>query len=381
MRIFYRWQENFTPAGHAAAALLLFSMFAGAVPGFWAAWIFCGLDFLFILSLVPSLFLTWRKNKVRVNSLVVRNGREGENAQVEVNFVAETALDQVSLGCFRMDPSLKCVESDSLMGVREGSSVQLCCSVQTKFRGAYQISRVALLIPEIKGMLRAPLKAGSCEILVYPRLVKVGEFPFLTAGAAGLVFAPLLMPSLMRGLDFVGVREYREGDSLRDLHHKAFARYGRPFTKEFETERGAGAVFVLDVASRNLKERSLLEPLIRLAAGVLSWLQERGALGRFFIGDEEIPLVAGDGGTSFLDALARIPRAGIVSTSKDSKPHLWSPAARPMGPVLRLGLYPSENPLIHKHILVVPSENTAEESPDSCLLVPVNRLEAGEVSL
>ena len=63
MRLFYCWQENFTPAGHAAAALMLFSMFAGTVPGFWAAWIFCGIDFLFFLTLLPSLFLTSKRNR------------------------------------------------------------------------------------------------------------------------------------------------------------------------------------------------------------------------------------------------------------------------------------------------------------------------------
>ena len=180
------------------------------------------------------------------------------------------------------------------------------------------------------------------------------------------MFAPLLMPSLTRGMNFVGVREYREGDSLRDLHHKAFARYGKPFTKEFETERGAGAILVLDVTARSLREKSSVEMLIRLAAGVGLWLLERKALGRFFIGDDEIALVEGDGGVSFLEALARIPGASWLETrtsrNATSAQKLWSPAARPLGPVLRMGLFATDDPLVHKQVILDAHSKLTDES-------------------
>ena len=59
MRLYFIWQEYFMPAGHSAFALMFFSMVAGLVPGFWAAWIFCGLDFLLFLLLASvSEFLS-----------------------------------------------------------------------------------------------------------------------------------------------------------------------------------------------------------------------------------------------------------------------------------------------------------------------------------
>ena len=347
--------------GHAAAALMLFSMFAGAVPGFWAAWVFCGLDFMYFLALVPCLFMTARKSKFKAGDISVRNVYEGETSTVDLHVTAEDKLNAVSLGCFRMDPSLKCEES-ALVAIVAGETAKLTCKIQTKKRGAFEISKVAVIIPEINGALRYAANVGKAELLVFPRPLRVGAFPFLTSGASGVVFAPLLMPSLTRGMDFVGVREYREGDSLRDLHHKAFARYGKPFTKEFETERGAGAILVLDVTARSLREKSVVEMLIRLAAGVGLWLLERKALGRFFIGDDEIALVQGDGGVSFLEALARIPaaswleprasRSAVNSRSVTGAQKLWSPAARPLGPVLRMGLFATEDPLVHKQVIL-----------------------------
>ena len=394
MRLYYIWQEGFTQVGHAAAALLMFSMFAGAVPGFWAAWVFCGLDFMYFLALVPSLFMTARKSKFKVGDIAVRNVYEGEIATVSLQVHAVDKLNAVSLGCFRMDSSLACEES-ALAPIAAGETAEMTCRIQTKKRGAFEIPKVSVIAPEINGALRYAADSGKAELLVFPRPLRVSAFPFLTSGASGVVFAPLLMPSLTRGMDFVGVREYREGDSLRDLHHKAFARYGKPFTKEFETERGAGAILVLDVTARNLREKSSVEMLIRLAAGVGLWLLERSALGRFFIGDDEIPLVQGDGGVSFLESLARIPPASLlemhslkgwrtsrVSTNSRNAaktPKLWLPAARPLGPVLRLGLFATEDPLVHKQVVLDVHAKNSEDSKsaisDDVLAVNAGHLE------
>ena len=394
MRLYYIWQEGFTQVGHAAAALLMFSMFAGAVPGFWAAWVFCGLDFMYFLALVPSLFMTARKSKFKVGDIAVRNVYEGEIATVSLQVHAVDKLNAVSLGCFRMDSSLACEES-ALAPIAAGETAEMTCRIQTKKRGAFEIPKVSVIAPEINGALRYAADSGKAELLVFPRPLRVSAFPFLTSGASGVVFAPLLMPSLTRGMDFVGVREYREGDSLRDLHHKAFARYGKPFTKEFETERGAGAILVLDVTARNLREKSSVEMLIRLAAGVGLWLLERSALGRFFIGDDEIPLVQGDGGVSFLESLARIPPASLlemhslkgwrtsrVSTNSRNAaktPKLWLPAARPLGPVLRLGLFATEDPLVHKQVVLDVHAKNSDDSKsaisDDVLAVNAGHLE------
>ena len=408
MRLYYVWREYFTYPGRACAALFLFSIFAGAFAGFWAAWIFSGFVFLFFLSLVPSLFLTSKKTKLSGSVSHVENAIEGENAYVSVRLQAGTAIDCVWASCSRMDPSLDGESSPELRGVPAGGTGELRACIRTRFRGAYRIPKVSLTVPEIKGMLCNPFKVGEAEILVYPRPKNVTAFPFLTAGQSGLAFVPLLMSNFMRGLDFAGVREYREGDSLRDLYYRAFARYGRPFTKEFEGERGAGVVLVLDTRARNLREKSVLEPMIRLAAGIGMWLLDRGILGRLFVCDDEFSLAGTDAAGVLLETLARIPRAEIyaregvrekrardpkkafggpkkvsrdrkqASRGRDDEPELWSPAARPMGPVLRVGLFAVKDPLVHKQVVVCAS---AREHNDDTLFVPIENLDAGEVSL
>lgn len=396
MRIYYLWQEYFTPAGHAAAALLPLSMVLGMVPGFWAAWIFCGLDFLLFLGMILSLFTACKLNYVSIENVTVAPVYEGDVARVYADVAVGSddalnasgkrrsakklkkiasrkgllkrlnneRLDSVQLASYRMDPSLKCTSFDFTQISKAQGFKKLECEIKTRNRGAYLLKKVAVDVPEIMGLMKWPFTfQGTVELLVHPRPVKVGEFPFLTAGPSGMSFAPLLMPSISRGLNFIGLREYREGDALRDLHHKAFARYGRPFTKEFEAERGAGAVLVLDTIAPSFAERKHLEPAIRLTAGIALWLLERNILGRFFIDDEEIPL-AGHGAAlnerrrNLLDALSRIPAANLISAKK---PCPWSPAARPMDPVLRVGLFEKEEPLVHKHIVVGRTKNSNEK--------------------
>ncbi len=389
MRVYYLWQEYFTPAGRAAAALFPLSMALGMVPGFWAAWVFCGLDFLLFLGMILSLFTSCKFNYVSVENVIVTPVYEGEVAKITAEVgvgvavalnaagkrrsakrlarIAKAAegrgflkggherLDSVQLASYRMDPSLSWIDGEVATVTKAGGLKKIECEIQTKNRGAYPLKKVAVNVPEIMGMMQWPFPfQGSAELLVYPRPIAVKEFPFLTSGASGVVFAPLLMPSLTRGMNFVGVREYREGDALRDLHHKAFARYGRPFTKEFETERGAGAILVLDTAAPSFSERQHLEAAIRLTAGIGLWLLERNILGRFFIDDEEISLASagaaeGERKKNLMDALARIPSANLLNAKK---PAPWSPAARPMDPVLRIGLFAKEEPLVHKHVVV-----------------------------
>ena len=385
MRLYYLWRERFTYAGRACASLFLFSLVVGFVANFWVPWVFSGACFLFMLALVPSLFITARKTRVEGRGIRVVNAVEGSPAHVELQFRVLSSLDFATLSCGRMDTSLVCKDSEPVLSCLPGSDHTLRCDIGTSRRGAFAIQRVSLVVPEIRGMLCWTFDCGETELLVYPREITVRSFAYLTMGKNGQAFAPLLMPDFGRGLDFVGVREYREGDSLRDLHHKAFARYGRPFTKEFEVERGAGIVLVIDVTARSIQEKYRVEPLIRLAAGVCRWLCDRRILGRLFVGDSEIALNADNRFDACLEALARIPRAEVFerwvrgSSARSPAGKVWSPAARPMGPVLRLGLEVESNPLVHKQVVVASS--AAKECAEDALFVDLDRLDAEGVAL
>ncbi|MDA7674478.1 DUF58 domain-containing protein [bacterium] len=75
----------------------------------------------------------------------------------------------------------------------------------------------------------------------------------------------------------MGLREYREGDSLRSIDWKAWARTGHPIVKEFEELRFPRYGVVLDT---NLKETGpeMFEKAISVATSFVSLIEKTGCL-------------------------------------------------------------------------------------------------------
>jgi uncharacterized protein (DUF58 family) len=99
-------------------------------------------------------------------------------------------------------------------------------------------------------------------------------------------------PINLRGesLEFMGVREYRSTDSVKDLHSRTWARLGRPAVKEFLRECSAHACLLIDTA---LAERPSLpaleafEALLSLAAAIADCLLREGfVLGLVLLGSD-----------------------------------------------------------------------------------------------
>jgi len=86
-------------------------------------------------------------------------------------------------------------------------------------------------------------------------------------------------PRLGSGGEFVGVREYRPGDSRRHIHWRSTARAGRLVVKEFAEETQPGLTIALDLRSISVigvDENTSLELAIKIAATLASYAQRRG---------------------------------------------------------------------------------------------------------
>jgi uncharacterized protein (DUF58 family) len=90
---------------------------------------------------------------------------------------------------------------------------------------------------------RAPL---TQTVRVYPALRAGEEQQIFLARSRQIDLQ--LRRSQQRGLgrDFESLRDYREGDDLRDICWTATARHGRPITRQYQTERSQPVWIVLD---------------------------------------------------------------------------------------------------------------------------------------
>lgn len=123
---------------------------------------------------------------------------------------------------------------------------------------------------------RLPQASG---VLIFPEYRSISRFPLLDRKPS--VQNPFAQVGL--GTEFVGVREYRPGDSPRHVHWRSTARVNELVVKEFSEETQPGLTIALDVRpasiigpSTNAQGDNTLERAIKVAATLAHYAAQRG---------------------------------------------------------------------------------------------------------
>jgi uncharacterized protein (DUF58 family) len=130
--------------------------------------------------------------------------------------------------------------------IRAGERVKVRTIRLAARRGIVEAATVEVASTAPFGVAEARRTIESAgRIVVFPRIVPLGRLPFLEGVAAR---PSLLGPGAQRGdgQEFLGVREYRYGDSPRNVHWPSTARRGTLVVKEMELDRPTGLVIVVD---------------------------------------------------------------------------------------------------------------------------------------
>ncbi|MBI4705388.1 MAG: DUF58 domain-containing protein [Deltaproteobacteria bacterium] len=116
----------------------------------------------------------------------------------------------------------------------------------------------------------------GCRLLVLPRIAPVASLV--------LPARHRLQPGGLAGAsrtgesaELFGLRPYRPGDPVRDLHARTWARTGIPHVREYQQEYFVRAAVILDLCRAGTSER-VLEAAISLAAGVVARLSRSETL-------------------------------------------------------------------------------------------------------
>ena len=95
--------------------------------------------------------------------------------------------------------------------------------------------------------------AGAPQrVRVYPNFAPLARLALLSAEQASRVVGAHLKRRRGEGTDFHQMRDYRVGDSLRQIDWKATARVRRLISREYQDERNQQLVMVLDTGRRML---------------------------------------------------------------------------------------------------------------------------------
>jgi len=162
-------------------------------------------------------------------------------------------------------------------------------------RGIARLARINVACPDPFGLFRAfrPVEAPQSLIILpkrywMPPFDLPGTLKYQQGGVS-------LASSVGESEEFLSLREYRPGDSLRRIHWKSFAKTGKPLTKEFQDEFFVRHALLLDTFGVPPLSQ-MFEEAVSVAASLAYSLQNRDSLlDLMFIGPKAFCLTAGRG--------------------------------------------------------------------------------------
>jgi len=141
-------------------------------------------------------------------------------------------------------------------------------------RGRYAFDTVRLTIEDPFALARASLVQGERQALVvYPRLVSLTRL--FSEGHAQAQDGRRLLLRRPTGYELHGVREYVEGESLRNVHWRSTARRGRLMVKELEDATSDEVAVLLDGDELGAAGESF-DVAVRAAGSILQAHVRRG---------------------------------------------------------------------------------------------------------
>ncbi len=158
-------------------------------------------------------------------------------------------------------------QSFFIPGLFKGQPINLSYQTKGDRRGLYRLPKLQLFSSGPFGLFKTKrrLKVPG-EILIYPQYYPLKRLPLLEQKE----FAEKQARSVGPGSEIIGTREYRPGDSLRQIHWRSTAHTGKLVVKEFADSEQLTLTVVLDLEpTRANGERGKFSPFetaIRMAA-------------------------------------------------------------------------------------------------------------------
>jgi uncharacterized protein (DUF58 family) len=251
---------------------LLLLGFAWLVPGFWnerLAYAMLGWDAIVVGFILLDAFLL-------PGPSVLTASRSWSNApsldsQTEIELAIENGSKAI-LDCRLVDdlpPALVAEPATHRLDAFPRVPARLRYRIEPTERGDWQAGWLYVRYRSTWGLLerwaRAPL---AQTVRVYPALRTGEEQQIFLARSRQIDLQ--LRQARQRGLgrDFESLREYREGDDLRDICWTATARRGEPITRQYQTERSQAVWIVLDCGRLMRSRVAITAPASGALAGV-----------------------------------------------------------------------------------------------------------------
>jgi len=186
--------------------------------------------------------------------------------------------------------------SNEMLDLGPGKTSRVAASITPTRRGVIPLNDLRILLPDPFGLVqncrKVPTPPSTLTVLPKRHPLPSFEMPGGSRFQAGDENATNAIGSTG---EFVGLRDYRPGDPLRQIHWKSWARTGRPIVKELEDTFYPRYGLVLDTFLTGANE-AFFEEAVSVAASFVALIDRRDSLlDLMFIKDEAHVVTAGRG--------------------------------------------------------------------------------------
>lgn len=139
------------------------------------------------------------------------------------------------------------------------SSKDITYKITPNSRGEAEFGKTCLLIETRWGFWQKLALVGtSATLKIYPNFAPIAHFASVGLEHQIAKLGIHLQQRRGEGSDFHQLREYREGDSMRQVDWKASARHRKLISRDYQDERDQDIVFLLDCGRRMRNKDSLI---------------------------------------------------------------------------------------------------------------------------
>ncbi|MCF7223557.1 DUF58 domain-containing protein [Marilutibacter chinensis] len=144
------------------------------------------------------------------------------------------------------------------LDLRRGESARFDYHLRAHERGDFVFDGTHLRVHSPWRLWRQRRTAGELQpVRVFPNFAPLAKFAMFSAEQASRLVGAHLKRRRGEGTDFHQMREYRIGDSLRQIDWKATARSHKLISREYQDERNQQLVLLLDTGRRLLARDEL----------------------------------------------------------------------------------------------------------------------------
>ena len=234
------------------------------------------------MLLVASIVLFLRAPKVRFDCRLPSRATALRSIPIRVRLVAESSRFWNRLFFSLPRPrqwgsSLSFHPRQMILEGREGETTKATLTFRPLRRGRYVLPGASVRTTDPLGLFGSRAQRLPDQVLlVYPRFYSMQSFdvPFGSRYQPGGI--PLASHT-GETVEFRGTREYRQGDPVKNIHWRSWARVGAPVVKEFQQEYFCRIAIVLDTflpARPRQEQLEAFEAAISVVASIADYFSQ-----------------------------------------------------------------------------------------------------------